>query len=145
MTSLTSLADYEVLVYSLVDRFPAILRAALVVSPRGRGVAEISGALEFEGGVRLGVREYLRFDLRPPRLLQYSYEVWRGSEKLYWYDSQPHPGDSVLATTHPHHKHVPPDIKHNRLPAPNLSFTEPNLPVLVEEIEREVLRRPPST
>ena len=87
-------------------------------------------------------REYLRFDLRPARLLQYSYEVWRGSAKLYWYDSQPHPGDAVLATTHPHHKHAPPDIKHNRLPAPNLSFTEPNFPLLVEEIEREVLNPP---
>lgn len=139
MTGLTTLAEYEAHVYSLADSYPAILRAALIVIPRGRGVAEVSGDIEFEGGVRLGVREYLRFDLQPPRLLQYSYEVWRGSEKLYWYDSQPHPGDSALATTHPHHKHVPPDIKHNRLPAPDLSFTEPNLPFLVEEITRDLL------
>ena len=144
MTSLTTLADYEAFVYSLADRYPAVLRATLVVISRGRGAAEVSGELEFEEGVRLGVREYLRFDLRPPRLLQYSYEICRGSEKLFWYDSQPHPGDPVLATTHPHHKHVPPDIKHNRLPAPSLSFTEPNLPVLVAEIEREVLTTPAS-
>ena len=45
-----------------------------------------------------------------------------------------------MATTHPHHKHVPPDIKHNRLPAANLSFTEPNLPLVVEEIKRDLLR-----
>ncbi|MEN8215749.1 MAG: hypothetical protein ABFS56_05115 [Pseudomonadota bacterium] len=36
----------------------------------------------------------------------------------------------VLASTHPHHKHIPPDIKHNRIPAPILSFTHPNLPEL---------------
>jgi len=75
MTGLTTLTDDEALVYSLAARFPAILRAALVVIPRGRGVAEVSGDAEFEKGVRLGVREYLRFDLRPPRLLQYSYEA----------------------------------------------------------------------
>jgi hypothetical protein len=28
------------------------------------------------------------------------------------------------------------DIKHHRIPAPELSFTRPNLPVLIEEIER---------
>ena len=65
----------------------------------------------------------------------YSYEVWQGNEKLYWYDSQPHPSDAALASTHPHHKHVPPDIKHNRIPASGLSFTPPNLPFLIEEIE----------
>ncbi len=38
-------------------------------------------------------------------------------------------------STHPHHKHVPPDIKHNRIPAPGLSFTQINLPFLIREIE----------
>jgi hypothetical protein len=28
-----------------------------------------------------------------------------------------------------------PDIKHNRIPAPNMSFKEPNLPMLISEIE----------
>jgi hypothetical protein len=41
----------------------------------------------------------------------------------------------------PHHKHVPPDIKHNRIPAPNLSFERPNLPVLIAEIN-EIARSP---
>jgi hypothetical protein len=41
----------------------------------------------------------------------------------------------MLASTHPHHKHLPPDIKHHRVPAPGLSFTEPNLPFLIREIE----------
>lgn len=50
-----------------------------------------------------------------------------------------HPDNLALASTHPHHKHVPPDIKHNRIPAPNLTFTAPNLPFLIEEIEQTVL------
>jgi hypothetical protein len=33
------------------------------------------------------------------------------------------------------YKHIPPDIKHNRIPALGLSFTPPNLPFLIEEIE----------
>jgi hypothetical protein len=32
-----------------------------------------------------------------------------------------------------------PDIKHNRVPAPGISFEQPNLPFLIEEIEREIL------
>jgi hypothetical protein len=47
-----------------------------------------------------------------------------------------------LASAHPHHKHVPPDIKRHRISAPGLSFIRPNLPFLIEEIEREVLHRP---
>ena len=139
MMCLTTLADYEAFVYSLQDCFPTILRTTLTVILRGQKVAEVRGDVEFEGALRLGVREYLRFDLEPPRLLQYSYEVWRGDEKLYWYDSQPHPDDTILAGTYPHHKHVPPNIKHNRIPAPDLSFTRPNLSFLIEEIEQEVL------
>ena len=65
----------------------------------------------------------------------YGYEVWRGEEKLYWYDSQPHPNESSLQSTHPHHKHIPPDIKHHRIIAPTMSFNAPNLPALISEIE----------
>jgi hypothetical protein len=63
------------------------------------------------------------------------YEVYRGSERLYWYDDFPHPHDAGLASTFSHHKHVPPDIKHHRVPAPGMSFTQPNLPVLIGEVE----------
>ena len=35
----------------------------------------------------------------------------------------------------PHILHIPPDIKHHRIPAPGLSFTAPNLPFLINEIE----------
>jgi len=43
-----------------------------------------------------------------------------------------------------HHKHIPPNIKRNRTPAPGLSFTRPNLSFLIEEIEREILGKPAS-
>jgi hypothetical protein len=31
---------------------------------------------------------------------------------------------------------VHPDIKHNRIPAPDISFDQPNLPFLIQEVER---------
>ena len=82
------------------------------------------------------MHEVLTWDTGSVVISRYGYEVWRGSEKLYWYDSQPHPGDPKLAATDPHHKHIPPDIKHNRIPALGFSFNEPNLPRLIEEIEQ---------
>jgi hypothetical protein len=69
-------------------------------------------------------------------ILDYGYEVWQNSEKLYWYDPQPHPDDPTLASTNPHHKHIPPDIKRHRVPASELSFTKPNLPFLIQEVEQ---------
>jgi len=48
-------------------------------------------------------------------------------------------GGPELAGSHPHHKHVPPDIKHHRVPAPGLSFQVPNLPFLIREVEQEHL------
>jgi hypothetical protein len=76
-----------------------------------------------------------------PESEEYCRASYAGKEKLYWYDSWPHPNDPSLALTHPHHKHIPPDIKHHRVPAPGLSFTRPNLPFLIEEIERELLKQ----
>ena len=43
------------------------------------------------------------------------------------------PEISELSSTFPHHYHEPPDIKHNRKPAPGISFTEPNLPTLIAD------------
>lgn len=55
---------------------------------------------------------------------------------LCWYDPQEHPHDASLAASFPHHQHLPPDIKHHRIPAPRISFDHPNLPFLVAEVER---------
>lgn len=98
-------------------------------------MARLTGELEI-GNYRIVVREKLSFAGGPGRITSYGYEVWRGDEKLSWYDSQPHPHDLVLASTHPHHQHIPPGIKHHRIPSPELSFTRPNLPFLIREVER---------
>ncbi len=101
----------------------------------------VVGELFFNHGYRLTIKE--RFQQRDEGvvLMRYGYEVWHGEEKLYWYDPQPHPQISELAATHPHHKHIPPNMKQNRVPAPGLSFTQPNLPFLIREIEESYLAR----
>jgi hypothetical protein len=134
-----SLRDYEVWIYSLPERFSAITYSALLLAQRGRQLAELTGEIAFPDGLRLVIYERLTWDAGELLIEGYGYEVWRGSDKLYWYDSQPHPADPTLASTDPHHKHVPPDIKHHRVPAPGLSFNRPNLPLLVQEIKSDLL------
>jgi len=127
--------EYEEYVYTVPLRHPAVKSSTLVVAQRGARVVSLTGELTFPAGHRLKIKERLTFDDGPLLLESYGYEVWRNSEQLYWYDSQPHPDDPTLAATDPHHKHVPPDVKHHRVPAPGLSFTQPNLPALIQEIE----------
>jgi Family of unknown function (DUF6516) len=136
---LNSLVEYEEFIYTLPQQFPAIDYSTLIVARRGVGAATLRGEVIFSGSVRLVVSERLMLDAGALRIVSYGYEVWRGAEKLYWYDSQPHPNDPSLAGADPHHKHIPPDIKHNRLPAPELSFTQANLPFLIAEIEQALL------
>jgi len=131
-----SLRDYEEFIYTLPQHFPFISYSTLVVVRRSARVVAVSGEIVFPDEYRLVVKERLTFDTGPLILTRYGYEVWRGSEKLYWYDSQPHPDNPLLAGTNPHHKHLPPDIKRHRIPAPELSFTKPNLPFLIQEIEQ---------
>jgi hypothetical protein len=129
-----SLRDYEEFVYTLPQRFSSIVSSTLVVVRRGGRMVTVSGEIVFRGGYRLVVKERLTFDAGPLVLTRYGYEFWHEGDKFCWYDSQPHPIDPALAATHPHHKHIPPDIKHNRVPAPELSFTKPNLSFLIQEI-----------
>lgn len=142
MSPFQSLHEYELFVYSLAEKFPRIRRSTLIVVQRGRYFAELTGEVLFPNGYRLNVYERLIWDAGPLTIEGYSYEVWFGSEELYWYDSQPHPNDPVLADTNPHHKHIPPDIKHHRIPASDLSLTKPNLPFLLREIENSFFRDP---
>jgi hypothetical protein len=134
-----TLEDYELFIYALQDHYPSIQQSTLTVIRQASNVATVEGELSFPDGLRLRVLEVVRFDLSPPQVSRYGYTAWQYSEKLYWYDSQAHPDDPSLAETHPHHKHIPPNMKHHRIPAPELSFTEPNLPNLIREIE-ELLR-----
>jgi hypothetical protein len=129
---LQSLDDYSRFVAELLDH-PTVDRSTVAVwseSPY-TGVAE--GEVFLSGGLRLRMREELDFD--SGLITSYGYEVYRGEERLYLYDDFPHPNDPDLASTFPHHKHVPPEIKRNRIPAPGISFTQPNLPALLREIE----------
>jgi hypothetical protein len=134
-----SLPEYEAFIYTLSLRYPTLVTSTLVVVRRGADVASVHGELTFANHVRLLIRERITLEYGPLRIETYGYEVWHGETLLYWYDSQAHPNDPTLAATHPHHKHVPPDIKHNRIPAPGLSFTQPNLPFLIAEIEQLLL------
>ncbi len=127
--------DYELFLYTLTEKFPSIRSSTVVFIRRGATLARVAGELYFTRDIRLVVRERVLYHQLPLALDWYGYEVWHGEEKLYWYDSQPHPNNPDLASTHPHHKHIPPDIKHNRIPAPTMSFTRPNLPALIKEIE----------
>lgn len=130
-TNLKSLSDYSRFIAQLFDQ-PSIMNSTVAVwsdSPY-TGIAE--GDVLFANGLRLRMREEVDFDAGI--IISYGYEVYRGEERLYWYDDFPHPNDPTLAATMPHHKHVPPDIKHHRIPAPNISFERPNLPALIQEI-----------
>lgn len=137
----TTFEAYEQFLYALPATYNSIQTSTLVLIRRGKSIAIVRGEVQFDQDVRLVVREHL-LALPNVEITDYGYEVWQGTQKLYWYDPQPHPHDPTLQSTHPHHKHVPPDIKHHRIPAPDLSFTRPNLPFLIEEIERQVLQQP---
>jgi hypothetical protein len=130
--SLTSLLAYSQFVAEILHR-PSVLRSTVAVwsdSPY-TGIAE--GEVFFVNGLRLRVREEL--DFAAGLIASYGYEVYRRDQRLYWYDDFPHPNDPILAASFPHHKHVPPDVKHNREPAPQLHFDCANLPVIVSEME----------
>lgn len=141
MNPFRSRREYEEYVYTLPQRHTSVKSSTLVVAQRGASVVTLAGELIFSSGYRLVIKERLTFDGGSLLLESYGYEVWRNAEKLYWYDSQPHPADPALAATDPHHKHVPPDIKHHRT-APGLSFARPNLPMLIQEIEQLLMVRP---
>ena len=129
--------DYGELIYSLPETYPVIQRSTLVLATIGSTLAKLEGQVTFEGDVVLDVWGLLDFDAW--RILHYSYEVYQAGEKILWYDPFEHPHLPELASTCPHHKHILPDIKHNRVPAPGISFEQPNLPGLIEEIKREIL------
>lgn len=141
MNHFQSLRKYEDFIYDLPNLFPTIVYSTLVAARLSAKQARVNGEIVFADSYRLVVNERIDIADNFLRIRHYGYEVWHGENKLYWYDSQAHPNDPTLASTHPHHKHVPPDIKHNRIPAPGLSFTQPNLPFLLREIEQAFLAK----
>ena len=129
-----TIADYEILIYSLFDDYPSIHSSTLRVIRTSPTSGQIIGHLTFANDIQLKVAEIVDFDSGYLEILQYGYTVYKDEKQLYWYDSQPHPNDPTLASSHPHHKHIPPGIKHHRVPAHDLSFTRPNLSFLITEI-----------
>lgn len=129
---LSSLDAYSELVADLFNR-TTVQKSAVTVWSVSRYIGKAEGKVFFSNGCQLRVLEILDFDAE--LIVSYGYEVRRGEERLYWYDDAEHPNDPNLASTFPHHKHVPPDIKHNRIPAPEISFKHPNLPFIIAEIE----------
>jgi hypothetical protein len=152
---LSSPEAYQTFIYTLGELYPSIRQSTLVYIPSGDLFGRVEGILGFEQNIVLCVQEYLNFELgviegygyevsHPwtppdspdfPAASEYCRASYPQKDKRYWYDSFPHPQDPALAATEPHHKHVPPDIKHHRIPAPELTFTRPNLPFLIQEIE----------
>jgi len=108
---LSTLEDYELFLYTLTEHFPSIRYSSVALIRRGATLARVTGELYFEQKVKLVIRERVLYDRLPAVIDWYGYEVWKGEEKLHWYDSQPHPTDPTLASPHPHHKHVHPNIK----------------------------------
>lgn len=128
----SSREEYERFIYSLPYRYPFISFSALVVKPLGATIGKVEGEVHFDHGIRLKVLELI--DFAKDRIVTYSYEVFRGEEKLYWYDPMEHPNDERLRESFPHHKHLSPNIKHHRLPAPMLSFQLANLDAVICEM-----------
>lgn len=133
MPNFPSLEDYEQLVYGLPQKYPEIAFSSLRVYTTGRGTALLRGSVSFRNGLELRVLETL--DFVAGCISDYSYDVLHNNDPVRWYDPQPHPDNPDLASTFPHHRHEPPEIKQNRRPAPGISFTAPNLPTLIADCE----------
>lgn len=127
-----SLEAYSRYIAEACDRSDVIRSTITVWSvSKYTGIAE--GEVFLSNEYRLRLREEIDFE--EGIITSYGYEIYKGEERLYWYDDFPHPNDPSLASTHPHHKHIHPDIKHNRVPAPGIGFTHPNLVQILQEVE----------
>jgi hypothetical protein len=129
---LSSQAEYERFIYSLVEKYPILDRSNLHFFTTSAASGLLKGSLWFKNGFELRVVEVV--DFAAGEILEYSYTIFKNGQKISWYDPQPHPNDKSLASTFPHHLHENPDIKHNRKPAVGISFRELNLPFLIQQI-----------
>jgi len=130
---LNSYAEYTRFIYNFLAERPTVESHTLVVYTTSQTVGITRGHIVFRSGYILRVFEQIDFVTH--HILKYVYELTYQDEQLWWYDPMPHPDIQELQSTHPHHKHVPPDMKHHRIPAPDLSFIEPNLSRLIDEVE----------
>ncbi|MEZ4660137.1 MAG: hypothetical protein R2911_21475 [Caldilineaceae bacterium] len=118
---LSSPVAYAAFVHTLSERYPIIQQSTLVYIPAGALFGRIEGMLCFATAVVLCVQRYLNFELgiiegygyevsRPqaametltlPQASIYCKASYPHKNKLYWYDSFPHPNHPSLASTHP--------------------------------------------
>ncbi len=136
---LDDLASYSAFVYAVAERHAFVTGSTLTLAPIGATLARLEGRIECQGGVRLEVWELIDFATR--RIRTYSYEVYREGEKVCWYDPWEHPEIAALESTFPHHKHVPPNLREHRVPAPGITFQSPNLDVVLENALRDWVQR----
>jgi hypothetical protein len=134
---LDDIASYSRFVYALRERHPFVTGSTLTLAPIGATLAKLEGRVECQKGIHLEVWELVDFATRSIRT--YSYEVYREEEKVCWYDPWEHPEIPALAVTFPHHKHVPPNLREHRVPAPRIGFHSPNLDVVLEDVRRDWL------
>jgi len=80
---------YEWFVYSLPAAHPEIQSSTLHLYTNSPTTCFVRGSICFRNGLELRVFEYL--DLSDRELLNYHYTVFRGQERIRWYDPQPHP------------------------------------------------------
>jgi hypothetical protein len=134
---LDDIASYSAFIYAVAARHPFVASSTLALVPIGATLAKLEGSIECPDGIHLEVWELIDFAAK--RIRTYSYEVYRRNEKICWYDSWEHPEIPTLATTFPHHKHIQPNLRDNRVPASGISFESPNLDVVLEDIRRDWL------
>jgi len=127
-----SISEFESFVNGIKKRYREIKVSKIDFKRLGQTIGDLVGEIEFDNDIKLKISEMI--DFSDNTIASYRYEVYQGKDILYWYDPQPHPDNSLLTSTFPHHKHIHPDIKHHRVPAPGLGFPKTNLPFLIEEI-----------
>lgn len=137
MFKFESSSDYSSFLFSLKYQFPEITNSQINFYSIEPDLFLAKGTIEFNLEIRLTFHEVINFSKK--RIVRYAYEVYRKNQLLYFYDPQEHPEDSNLAPSFPHHKHIHPNIKRNRHPAPDLSFDRPNLHFLIREIIDQLL------
>jgi hypothetical protein len=130
--ALNTYGDYARLIFFLLADRATIESHTVAVFTTGQTIGITRGHVVLRSGHVLRVFEQVDF---VAHLIKYFYELKYKGELLWWYDSMPHPDVPELQSTHLHHKHIPPDVKRHRVAAAEMSFTRPNLPVLIDIVD----------
>ena len=77
--------DYELFLYTIIDKFPSVRRSTLTFVRKGAFLARVTGELLFNHKIRLIVRERILYNRLPCIIDSYGYEIWQDNKKLFWY------------------------------------------------------------